>query len=481
MDSGSSAFPRGFHAKSSGDNGSKKRPFAATKDELFNSNKRAKKMEVVTKKKVKSNNDRMLPSIGLGASSSKKDITKINFIQKDDIKTGVLFLGFVLQIEEKSAVISAPNGHTAILHVQDLSDVIHDICARRNADESNVSHQDIPDLRHLLELHQPIRCCVLPMNEKRGRLQVSCRSSLINRGLALKHLTKGFLISGCILSIEDHGCIISTGIPDVNFFLPKRGKDDSAFLIGQQIDCIVDDVNTESRTVTLQQRKNNYHDAPLSTKTLPFLALSPGMLFEVLVDKKVPTGYVVNYLSLFHGVIDRYSTYKIYSDSEWEELGNKDNTLLARVIFVDHASKTVRLSCRPHVLSLRKPSHLPALGSMVELGAVIMRSKHGAFLRLSDTGDATTAEVAAGDDKATESRGNKKQRKQKEEEAHLKAEQTVNIIVKATELADIGGGSSEDAEAEEDAEVSSEDSSIEGDAGKKGKCIQVGRRCNQKT
>ncbi len=162
-------------------------------------------MEVVTKKKAPSNNDRMLPSIGLGASTSKKDITKIKFIQKDDIKTGVMFLGFVLQIEEKSAVISAPNGHTAILQVQDLSDVIHDIWAKRNADESNLSHQEIPDLRHLLELHQPIRCCVLPMNEQRGRLQVSCRGSLINRGLALKHLLKGFLLNGCVSSIEDHG------------------------------------------------------------------------------------------------------------------------------------------------------------------------------------------------------------------------------------------------------------------------------------
>lgn len=126
-------------------------------------------------------------------------------MQKDDIKTGVFFLGFVLQIEEKSAVISGPNGNTAILHVQNVSDVIHEICARRDADESNSAHQSIPDLRHLLQLHQPIRCCVLPATEKRDRLQVSCRSSLINRGLALKHLAKGFLLSGCISSIEDHG------------------------------------------------------------------------------------------------------------------------------------------------------------------------------------------------------------------------------------------------------------------------------------
>lgn len=169
-----------------------------------------------------------------------------------------------------------------------------------------------------------------------------------------------FFFSSFLLFL--HSCIVSTGLPDINFFLPKRGKEDISFLIGQPIDCIVDDINTESRTVTLMQRKNNYYDAPLATKSLPFLALSPGMLFEVLVDKKVSTGYIVNYLSLFHGVIDRYSTYKIYSDSEWEELGNKQNTLLARIIFIDHASKTVRLSCRPHIISLRKPTNLPALG-----------------------------------------------------------------------------------------------------------------------
>ena len=361
------AFPRGSTAKPTGE--SKKRNFPA-KDELFSSNnKRAKKIEVVTKKKKQSpNNDRPLPSIGLGVTTSNKDISKIKFIQKNDIKAGVLFLGFVLQIEEKSAVISAPNGHTAILHVEDVSDVVHDICARRNADESNVSHQEIPDLRRLLELHQPIRCCVLPMNEKRGRLQVTSRSSLINRGLALKQLTKGFLLGGSIASIEDHGCIVSTGIPDVNFFLPKRPKDDSKYLVGQPLDLVVDDVNTESRTVTVVHRKNNYHDIPLATKSLPFLALSPGMLFEVLIDKKVATGYIVNYLSLFHGVIDRNSTYKLYSDDEWEALGTKDNTLLARIIFIDHASKTVRLSCRPHIISLRKPSHLPALGTLCRVG-----------------------------------------------------------------------------------------------------------------
>lgn len=58
----------------------------------------------------------------------------------------------------------------------------------------------------LLKLMQPIRCCVLPKNSDKNRgLFISSRSTLINRGLALKHLNKGFGIGGCIASIEDHG------------------------------------------------------------------------------------------------------------------------------------------------------------------------------------------------------------------------------------------------------------------------------------
>lgn len=155
---------------------------------------------------------------------------------------------------------------------------------------------------------------------------------------------------------------VSCGIKDVNFFMPKRGKDHDQFVVGQPVDCVVDDINTESRIVTLVHRKNNYHELPVATKSMPFFALAPGMLFQVLVDQRLKSGFVVNYLNLFHGVIDRMSTYRILSDAEWEENPTKEKTLMARVVFVDHASKTVRLSCRPHVISYKAPSYLPSPG-----------------------------------------------------------------------------------------------------------------------
>ncbi len=36
-------------------------------------------------------------------------------------------------------------------------------------------------------------------------ISLSMRSSLVNKGLAMKHFSVGFPISGCVSSKEDHG------------------------------------------------------------------------------------------------------------------------------------------------------------------------------------------------------------------------------------------------------------------------------------
>lgn len=81
---------------------------------------------------------------------------------------------------------------------------------------------------------------------------------------------------------------------------------------------------------------------------------------------------------------------------------------------------------------------------------MILRSKLGALVRVSpDEEEAAAAEEGA------DGRIKKKQRKQQEEEAHLKAEKTLNVVIKATELADLssatgGDDSDDDAKASDD-------------------------------
>jgi hypothetical protein len=58
----------------------------------------------------------------------------------------------------------------------------------------------------------------------------------------------------------------------------------------------------------------------------------------------------------------------------------------ARIVFVDHGSKSVRLSMRPHVLEMRGAHGLPALGSMIEgLTIKYAAKKQGVLLSRGDS------------------------------------------------------------------------------------------------
>ena len=52
----------------------------------------------------------------------------------------------------------------------------------------------------------------------------------------------------------------------------------------------------------------------------------------------------------------------IASNNDWMSTVTEGDVLQARIIFVDHANKSIRLSYRPHILYMRTPMNLPPLG-----------------------------------------------------------------------------------------------------------------------
>ena len=51
----------------------------------------------------------------------------------------------------------------------------------------------------------------------------------------MKNVSAGFTLSGCILSKEDHGYIVSAGIPNYSFFVPLGNISDMGvdYVIGK--------------------------------------------------------------------------------------------------------------------------------------------------------------------------------------------------------------------------------------------------------
>jgi hypothetical protein len=77
--------------------------------------------------------------------------------------------------------------------------------------------------------------------------------------------------------------------------IPFQTKSDlhSAYYLGQPIDCLIKDVNMDSRSVSLKTIGQKGKEEPMRNSSIPFVALSPGMRFEMIVDKKVDVSTVI--------------------------------------------------------------------------------------------------------------------------------------------------------------------------------------------
>ena len=84
------------------------------------------------------------------------------------------------------------------------------------------------------------------------------------------------------------------GINGVTCFLPKKAVPTSLgdLKVGKPVDCVVQDVDSVSRTVTLRAHKKAIIESIVHGNTLPVNGIHPGMLFNVFVDSVVEVGII---------------------------------------------------------------------------------------------------------------------------------------------------------------------------------------------
>jgi hypothetical protein len=248
-----------------------------------------------------------LARAGLGqtnTSGGDHSVTKIEQLTFSKYQAGCLALGFVLNVTSSHAIISLPGGTTGTVAYGEISDY----CNRLSqAGRSNVGGQGqreygsdgkakgSPLIKDLLPVNSPVKCYVLGVAEDKKSakikktLELSCRLSLVNRGLALRHLLTGTTVAATVTSVADDGYIMSAGIPDVTFYLPENKVPSSAgrLTLGATRDCIVDVVKEASRAVILRAQDKSVRDAVAFGTALTFNNLLPGNLVMVAVDRVI--------------------------------------------------------------------------------------------------------------------------------------------------------------------------------------------------
>jgi rRNA biogenesis protein RRP5 len=224
----------------------------------------------------------------------------------------------------------------------------------------------------------------------------------------------------CVKSAEDHGYVVKCGAKGVGGFLMtgSSADDDQAptprLLPGALVDAVVTSAAGGVGRLALAPLPADAAEQPLPDAAaddgLTLAGLLPGTLVEARVREALgDTGVVVSFLRYFHGTIDRdHLPPSMVGEQQQQQEKKKSNKggdgdagddalpsspasstmpavgsrLLARVLFVDPATRRVGLSALPHVVQRTLPAGpLPRLGEVLE-GAVVRRVDPGLGLAL---------------------------------------------------------------------------------------------------
>uniref|UniRef100_A0A8B9T6W0 Protein RRP5 homolog n=1 Tax=Anas platyrhynchos TaxID=8839 RepID=A0A8B9T6W0_ANAPL len=229
------------------------------------------------------------------------------FLFSQHLCEGMLLLGCIKEVSDFELVISLPNGLTGFVPVTQISDAYSKMLSKQVAQGRSPGGETSGML---------VRCIVTSVEKSadgRRSIKLSINPKNVNRGLNASALTSGMLLSGFVSSAEDHGYLIDIGVNGTHAFLPrqkaqnyikavKRGPD---LKIGQNLNCVIEQVKNEGRIVRLSVDRSEVA-ASLATEQQNWTLsnLLPGLVVKGKVQKVNPLGISLTFLSSFTGIVD---------------------------------------------------------------------------------------------------------------------------------------------------------------------------------
>uniref|UniRef100_A0A8C3B8X6 Protein RRP5 homolog n=1 Tax=Cairina moschata TaxID=8855 RepID=A0A8C3B8X6_CAIMO len=312
-----------------------------------------------------------------------QDTHCVLFLFSQHLCEGMLLLGCIKEVSDFELVISLPNGLTGFVPVTQISDAYSKMLSKQVA-----QGELLEDLHSLLDMYSPgmlVRCIVTSVEKSadgRRSIKLSINPKNVNKGLHASALTSGMLLSGFVSSAEDHGYLIDIGVNGTHAFLPrqkaqnyikavKRGPD---LKIGQNLNCVIEQVKNEGRIVRLSVDRSEVA-ASLATEQQNWTLsnLLPGLVVKAKVQKVNPLGISLTFLSSFTGIVDF-----MHVDPDKSMNYSPNQVVKACILSVHPTSKVVRLTLRQSFLN---PGGSPNQLSNDRMGAVVEESTVKAFYK----------------------------------------------------------------------------------------------------
>ena len=250
----------------------------------------------------------------------------------------------------------------------------------------------------------------------RKRIQLSIEPHHFNSG----DLSLDAPCRGQVLSVEDHGILVSLGNDRKGFLkfddiagdyslegFDQLNEDDGEekeilnkrFIHpGRVLDFVVKPEKSMTAIVPLILPSHTKMAKMVLPSTFhpPLSALNPGTLVNVKVESLARNGLCVSFLGgVFRGAIDwnhfgaHWRAHGRLPNMEWKtKVFDEIRNMPARIIAVDAKTKLVRLSLQSHIFTMRGPTGLPAVGTVIQGATVIhVDPSVGALLALPEEYD----------------------------------------------------------------------------------------------
>uniref|UniRef100_A0A665SY97 Protein RRP5 homolog n=1 Tax=Echeneis naucrates TaxID=173247 RepID=A0A665SY97_ECHNA len=275
---------------------------------------------------------------------------------------GMLMLGCVREVADFEVTVGLPCGLKGFLSVKNISDsytklglnpllkeqkqntkILNDIFLI----SGSCSSQEICSLPHLFSPGMLIRCVVARLDISKGgsiSIRLSVNPKLVNKSLTSSSLKAGMVLSGCVESVEDYGCIIDIGISGSKAFLPKKAIKDkhNNLEVGQYVTTQVSEVKNEGRVVQLFINPTTFSEACVqATQGWNLTNLLPGLLVNCTIKKVTKHGLILDFLSSFSGQVDF-----LHLEAEQASNYTEGAEVQARVLYVEPSERLVGLTLR---------------------------------------------------------------------------------------------------------------------------------------
>ncbi|GFP58915.1 rRNA biogenesis protein rrp5 [Trichoderma asperellum] len=300
-----------------------------------------------------------------------EDTIKIESLNFKRLVKGSLVLGQVTKINKLNLEISLPNnltGHASIVTISEQltsrleggADKESDSDEEESSDESDISLQSIFKVGQYLRAYVVSTSDSTASGKGKKKIELSLRPSETNTGLEKDDVVPNSTVMASVVSVEDRGCVMDLGIPNLNGFLPNS-----------EIDPLIDHERLQPGAVFLCQvtGKGSAKTVQLSlmqdklgnTKAFPADATTintflPGTLVNILVSENEGRGLGGKIMGAVDATADLIHSGVGPNDTDLKAKYKVGSKVKARIICNFPTAKDPKLgiSLLPHIMSLTR-------------------------------------------------------------------------------------------------------------------------------